>query len=633
MPNGTGCLTDARWSSLLDLGKRLVWSVRVDNQRGKAPKDSGLVEFQHIVRYLLRWMGGAGYAAFSELDTAAAQEFAEFLLDDKGSSGEAEVGWQVVGRHLDVLCRIYEQAPALESHPTAVMHSHPFGGRSAEDVAVDFVARKRGFIPPVPDEVFLPVMTAALEWLEAPARDVARLSTEYQRVSANLSRKSNSYSWHLNKVLADFEFDDGGALTTPWRQRLTAETGTERWSASRGPTSLSSPIRRFRRLVQDVRDACTIVLQGMLGLRISEVAGLKVGPTALGQPWPGCVELRSSRTGLSEVFYLHGRLFKQRDVWEEVEWVAGSRPAGSDVLPPPVLAVMVLRDLYAPWRDQMGDDLVISLGRHQGLPGPGEKTSNILSDLLREGQKEFMDEHVVLPAGYEDWNLTTHQWRKSFALYVVRSDERLLPAVSEHFKHMSIAMTEQGYLGNDPELLGVMEDVATREAARLLFEAVSGKVVVAGKMADVIADNAESIRSMIGPEGSDEERIARFAESLKDDDIRIWPAPWGKCVFRSETARCHHQAKGEFDLGARRPNYAYRQAGTCCDCSNLLVLSDAHAPFWRERHAENVRARETSRQAGDDVAAAVAGERVRTSEAILRRMELVANLMEGGRDA
>jgi hypothetical protein len=224
-----------------------------------------------------------------------------------------------------------------------------------------------------------------------------------------------------------------------------------------------------------------------------------------------------------------------------------------------------------------------------------------------------------VPREYLGWNLTTHQWRKSFAIYMVRSDARLLPAVRDHFKHMSVAMTERGYLGHDVEMLGMLDDEATYAAAQFLFDAMNGRPA-AGKMMDTIEQNEATIRELIGQEGTDEEKVDLLAMTLKDDDVRVWKSDWGNCFFRSELARCHYLAKGgKFDLSARRPHYAQRRPGVCCDCANLLVFSD-DVDFWEARYKSNLAVLEANRAAGERAAAAVAEDRVRSSAAILRRL-------------
>lgn len=617
MPDGS-VFTDPKWSRLLEMCKRFIWSLRSANNRGAQIKDATIADIGFGLRYLVRWMATAGVSSFAELDADLASDFVAHLVADKANGSEEDVTPTKLAVHLDVLVRIYEQRAALSRVDGAAMPEHPFAGEAAYAVARTLGSRVAGAIPPVPDPVFLPVVSKAMSWLGAPADLIVEWSRAYHAKNGETARTSNSYSYWLNRELNRIWSEVPDPAIDPLRG----------WTKS-GEELEMTEIRRMRRLIHDLRSACTIVLQAMLGMRISEVAGLKAEPVDPETGWPACVEVRPSASGLNEIFYVRGRVFKGRHQFQEVEWVAGSRPVGTDVIPPPVEAILVLERLFRPCRDARHlSDLILSTRAFWHDPTTEARPNGVFSDDLRKGQVRFMQDFVDLPEAYRDWNLTTHQWRKAFAQYVIRSDERLLPALSDHFKHMSLAMTEQGYLGSDPELLGLLDDVATREAARLLFDAVNGTGRVAGKMADTIRDNAASIEALMGTDGSDADRLARLTSAVAEDDVRVWGAAWGACLFRAETARCHHQAGGAFDLAARRPRYSHRQPGVCCSCSNLLV-SDAHEGFWKERYATNARLRDEGRAAGEHAVAAVAAERVATAEAILRKM----NVVMGGVDA
>lgn len=299
-------------------------------------------------------------------------------------------------------------------------------------------------------------------------------------------------------------------------------------------------------------------------MRISEVAGLKAGPLKAGG-WPACVDVRTSLTGLNEIFYILGRRYKNKEEWVETEWVAGSRPAGSDYIPPPIRALIILDEMYRPWRDRSGStDLIISLGS-SGLPRDPDQVTCISCDTLNHDQKLFMRDVEEIPDSHRDWNLTTHQWRNSFAIYMVRTDGLYIPAVADHFDHISMAVTEQGYLGNDAMLLGVIDDAAAREASRLLFETANGKTIIAGKMADIVEENRATIRQMFDVVGSDDEKIDAVAALLKEEEIRVWPSRWGDCFFRPETARCHFLCRGRsiYRLGGPTLRSASRRSAAC----------------------------------------------------------------------
>src|SRR3546814_12654076 len=49
------------------------------------------------------------------------------------------------------------------------------------------------------------------------------------------------------------------------------------------------------------------------------------------------------------------------------------------------------------------------------------------------------------------WRLSPHQFRKTFAKWVGAASDGSLYALKQHFKHLSLAMTD-GYVGSDVEL-------------------------------------------------------------------------------------------------------------------------------------------------------------------------------------
>jgi len=101
---------------------------------------------------------------------------------------------------------------------------------------------------------------------------------------------------------------------------------------------------------------------------------------------PSCIVLRTSRTGLNTVFYLKGLVSKIHS--REMEWVIGARPADSAYMPPPVRALVVLEQLYQPWRE-LGerDDLIVSFTAARGLPKSKGSIGRPFSDKVSRGQK------------------------------------------------------------------------------------------------------------------------------------------------------------------------------------------------------------------------------------------------------
>jgi integrase len=67
------------------------------------------------------------------------------------------------------------------------------------------------------------------------------------------------------------------------------------------------------------------------------------------------------------------------------------------------------------------------------------------------------------------WKFSTHQFRKTFARFVAMGDKSGLLALKQHFKHVSIAMTDR-YVGRDLELLDLVASEKQEELGRALDE-------------------------------------------------------------------------------------------------------------------------------------------------------------------
>ena len=200
---------------------------------------------------------------------------------------------------------------------------------------------------------------------------------------------------------------------------------------------------------------------------------------------------------------------------------------------------------------------------------------------------------------------------------MIRTDSRMLPAANQHFKHVSLAMTEQGYLGNDVELLGVMEDTATREAARMLCELATAKTVAGGKMAEMIRERAAEIETRLAGK-SDDEQLAEMQRLVRSTDVRVWSCDWGWCFFRPETARCcSRQSAGR--MKAVRPNEAIRDPSMCCECANLVITGE-HVPFSLSRRDRWETILTENQRNGLEEFALVARDRVKQCNSVLRLM-------------
>lgn len=593
-------LTDPRHEGLLHQARSFIWSVGVASERGRNPKITTFPSLMWALRRLISWMVCNGYDRFSQLKPKVCLLFVETMADKYETNGGL-TDYTIAGL-ADVVCRIYEQAPRLSHVPAAVISKHPFDNETGYCVGLKIAGKRtRGFIPPVPEEIFLASVRTAIEWIDRRAVDAIDLQNIFidQMRKYNRSR-SNSFYYNINQELSQYEFTSGGSLATPWRKGLSAVNATT----------------ELRALVADARDAALLCLEALVGLRISEVCGIVAGDIKGDAEWPSCIEAERSQNGCQELFFLKGRVFKGEREHRDDCWLIGSRPVGSTYLPPAVRSVNVLWKLMEPWRKSSGRvELIITIPK--AFPKRGEGIGRPRGKALARSQASWIVTHVELPDECRGWHVTVHQWRKSFAMYMIRSNSKLAPAVRDHFKHISTVILERGYIGHDVEMLGLIEDEATYAAAEFMFSSLNGEPV-AGKVAQHIAESHDALKRHIGPDKTARESVEILAATLSEDRLRMWPSDWGKCFFRSEVARCHRSVEHGFENRADRPDFAMRRPDVCCDCVNLLVFND-DIEFWTSRLMTSLAVADANRAAGESGMTIIAEQRAEACRKILRK--------------
>jgi integrase len=609
LPDGSR-LTDPQWANLLDVCKRFLYSLMEDPPGlSRHLKVGSLKSLRNGLGYFIQWMVMMGYRSFAEVDAVGCDEYLEYLAERKVKSDDnAALTVNHLSYYTKIPILIYAQAEKLARAGVLSIPELPFQGKSAMEVARQLSNKVASLIPPVPDEIFLPITTKVIEWLGIPARDIIELQrvTLKAREKNLYAKKSRNLSQFIQReAIESFRFSPLPGSASPWRPSIEG----------RGSDNLKESLPAAGQvglLVTDLKHACVIAIQAFTGMRISEVCSLQAEPIDENTGLPACIKIKPSESGLYDVFYIIGKLFKTAAVSEEVTWVAGLRPYGTDTLPLPIQAILILEELFRPWRRGSGkSELILSFGKGWwgGLPRQFDNIVPALRQELTRRQKDWVSRYVELPYS---WHLTTHQWRKSFALYTLRTDSRMLTAISQHFKHVSLAMTSEHYIGRDLELLGLMDDIAVRETSRILYDLTTGKVPVSGKMGDLLRERLPHIKSRF--EGiSDKEKRAEIEALVSGSaELRVYSCDWGWCFFRSETSLCNP--------GDQRPSPIYRCPQTCCDCSNLAVTPE-HRPYWSQRLEENQHLVEECRAKGLEHEAFVAKARIVQCQSVLRMME------------
>lgn len=635
-------LTDPQWAKLLDCLRRFIWSLMVDPRGGTHLKPGSIGTAVRTGLYtLVRWMVANDYERIDQLDNAASWEFFEFVVEEvSGEDDDEEVSESAIWIPLNALALLYRQSEMFEDAGISPIPEAPFDGRSAFDVTHEAKVKARGSTPPFPDEVAVPVMSASVRMIGIPAEDVIRLKKIYLEAYAKgrpghyNGPGTSTWSRMLAARLAieAFEFSSLDDETASWREPIKPMLR----HTPNGAISKLDSTQVLRKLITDITTACIVCVQSTTGVRVSELAALRAGlnpRTGL----PDCVGVRKSRTGLNEIFYLRSIVSKIHD-GTPMEWVLGLRPAGSDYVPPPVQALAVLDELWRPWRENAKTDALLVQFRHgKGIPKQSSLVGPIHSETINRWMKRFVQEYGNLSTlpdvlktangpidirGYKSGKMVkTRQWRRTYALYVLKTDPSLLPALSQHFKHLSLAMTEEGYIGNDPELLDDIDSLRVQQSARLFYEASTGRKAMAGRMAELINEHIAELRKLTI--GKSQWIAYKAVQSwVLENDLRIWFSDHGKCFIGLDPmgSRCHELAGTVTGLN-QAPNYTTREPSVCAGCNCFLVDGD-HSEFWQRRYASNRALVAEARRIGRLHEYRVAEARMRQAASILRVLHI-----------
>ena len=214
-------------------------------------------------------------------------------------------------------------------------------------------------------------------------------------------------------------------------------------------------LRSLRHLNQELcylQTACFVLIAFMTGMRISELLALR----------EGCCEIETE-PGHADLVWLRSRVFKMQGVpnGRSAKWLGG---------PICARAVRVL--------ERLGQRVWLRVGISSlWMPRPKRP---VWARTMRVRLN-----HVVKMLGLNDssgrpFHIHPHMFHRTFARHVVRYDTTNLLALKEHFKHISLSMTDY-YVGSDLELWTLMMEeeeklllrVSTRPCGRTAWRGLA----------------------------------------------------------------------------------------------------------------------------------------------------------------
>lgn len=584
-------LTDPGYASMLDWTKRFIWSLLASPGEGMRPLVPGSMASVGVgLKSLVYWMSTVDIQSPDDLTPERVSDYFEDLGEVLTEAGEATVtqAWLRVR----VLQLLWRQRKVLAECGIPPMPKSPFGVESSFSVARKIGSIDVGWINPIPDEVAVKVLNGAHQFIDLTFETTVRMVRASYEAYFSEGRGhrngpgTSKHSRHLRSKAALM------ALRTRNNLKVPAE------SVSFGDAA------DLRDRFTDLVGAALCVIQGGTGMRGSELAAMS-GGQASDTGFPRCIRTHVSPSGLFEIFTLASAVSKSESGARTAEWVAGMRLRGENDVPPVVRAVQVVDQLFEPIRKATGiTSLFLSLPPGVGLPKTRKGVGKVFTGHLREWQRRFIERHVDLsglpnqsskPVRNDDLVeyresrgrcIKPTQFRKAFAAFAVQVSSDLIPALAMHFKHVSHAMTEGGYIGNNPTLLAERNSLATQKTASMFADLVHGRQKFAGRRGVELTEQLDQLRALV-PTDDLARGWTAVNRIVSDIGVVGWFHTDGTCLpLDPSEMRCHINAGTIPRVDRVTPNFEFRRASVCSGCKNYLIAGD-NLDFWIKRFRSN----------------------------------------------
>jgi len=321
-------------------------------------------------------------------------------------------------------------------------------------------------------------------------------------------------------------------------------------------TRLEKGLRSLRQLSREVsclQTACFVLIAFATGMRLSELLSLR----------EGCCKTETRR-GQPALVWVHSRVFKMQGVPDgrKAKWLGGPLCAK---------AVRVLERLGRGVRRRARVSylwLPIPANYRRYATRTPLSGPSILHRLTR-----FVETLELKDSGGRLFHIHPHMFRRTFARYVARHDTTNLLALKEHFKHLSLTMTDY-YVGHDLELWMLMEEETEKVSFESFDKAMradqlggAGGARLKKKIDAAIAEGR--LEKDFRGEAGDHLRKKMILD-LAEAGQRIYPcAASNYCWFQSESALCTE---------GNRPILKHCNPGACLN--SIITLE--HRPHWEK---------------------------------------------------
>jgi len=380
------------FSSILDdkmkyMAKWVVW-----NEMIKGAAIGSLIGRLKCLKLYFKWVLSSDITSANGLTAFTSNAYVKFVnAHNSKQKGEMKPLSLVTKRHrLYVLEQLYRYCSAFDfvkEHPWPDATTNQMAGYRGKETR----SKPKTLI--IRDDVLIPLCKFTQGYLDG-ANELLTLRDKLNDLASRLSSKNGR-----NKV------------KTEYLQSLDTEFNT---------------LKKLNEAINLLRDSCIFWLLLTTGMRIHEVLGIK------------------RRAYRSET--LDGTIFYYIETVSEkthtglAEWIAPKIA---------IQAIDILERLNAPLQEQLERDLITAkssnnyaeVHRLEGISNHICLSKHIGINILT--QVSITSNRLPNLCKYigSDWNLTAHQFRRTFANYVVHSELGDLRALKDHFKHWSITMT------------------------------------------------------------------------------------------------------------------------------------------------------------------------------------------------
>lgn len=533
LPDGT-YLTDPIHAALLNSAKDFIWSLHIDPIQGvRRPGMMTLKSYAADLVFLLRWMVANGLTRFSHL----VGRTHDYVTAAKSSGVVAST----VTKRLYLIERLHAQAGKIDDF----LPEHPWPFESA--ISLSGLDQRMAHRTPktlvIPDEIFLKLARCAIQYVDERSEKILAAhaqASEAMREARRRGVKGQCYVYVFGTEVA---------------QRLGY-----------------SGLRELHKDVAMLRTACLVCVNMFSGIRNSEMMSLTTG----------CISRTPGMDASYECIWLHGTIYKTGErphKWLVPPIVERAVGVAERIVQPLVEMLrteqknlMATRPLDAAKKLAVGRRtaeiraqsrklfLSISYGPHNARPQVAGNT------VVNKWLKDFCAHIDLRDRAGHLWNLTSHQFRRTFAYNYAKSELGDLLYLKEHFGHWSLDMTILYAEGGADEYQvdnGLLDDIVRAKQDRqieILSNCLQDDVTLAK------GDWLENWRPLVRTAHNKEAFIRELSGTIT---LNGTGHSW--CAGNLKGGACGGLCVHEADM--------------CVDC-NMAVIGPEHLPVWKEIAAQ-----------------------------------------------